>query len=364
MRRDGPLRYAQVGIAGLLSVICVSACAVLAPLPEVASLDDRLAAFPTDGLPLDAPVTVRWNAHQIPFIEAATDGDAAFTLGMVHAHLRLGQMGLVRRIVQGRLSESVSFPAANLDAAIKAFDFYRAADAIYVSMPAESRAWIDRYVAGVNTYAARVGPDWRPHEFTVAGIEWEPWTAEDAIALGRAGGVDLNWEYLLAILAIEEPALRERVAARILSSGQTGATSLHAEDFGRLEGLRRFASFTARHGRSGSNSIVVGPEKSTSGAPLIANDPHLAFLLPNPWLLAGLRTPDTAIVGMMVPGTPVFGFGRTEHIAWGGTNLRATTSQLVDVSARPESAFEERRVGIGIRYLPDRTLTVRESRFG
>ena len=49
---------------------------------------ERLAHFPADGLTLQRPVVVRWNEHQVPFIEAETDTDLAFALGMVHQHLR------------------------------------------------------------------------------------------------------------------------------------------------------------------------------------------------------------------------------------------------------------------------------------
>lgn len=62
-------------------------------VPTAVSTEERLAQFPTDDLPLERPVVVRWNAHQVPFIEAETDRDLAFTLGMVHAHLRGGQIG-------------------------------------------------------------------------------------------------------------------------------------------------------------------------------------------------------------------------------------------------------------------------------
>ena len=54
--------------------------------------EERLAMFPTAGLPLEQPATVRWNAQLVPYIEAGTDRDLAFCLGMVHAHLREAQM--------------------------------------------------------------------------------------------------------------------------------------------------------------------------------------------------------------------------------------------------------------------------------
>ena len=147
----------------LFTLTALAGCALLQPLPDKSTMDARLAALPTEGLPLQEPVTIRWNDYKVPFIEAQNDDDAAFTLGLVHAHLRLGQMAVVRRILQGRISESAGPLTTDLDAALRAFDFYRPADAIYAAMPTQSRRWVDRYVAGVNHYAANLPADGMPH---------------------------------------------------------------------------------------------------------------------------------------------------------------------------------------------------------
>lgn len=67
----------------LLGTGLLVACSVLAPLPQITRLEGRLQAFPTSGMPLDRPVTIHWDDHQIPFVVAETDGDAAFALGLV-----------------------------------------------------------------------------------------------------------------------------------------------------------------------------------------------------------------------------------------------------------------------------------------
>lgn len=344
------------------------ACSVLVPLPQSMALHSRLQAFPTSELPLDHSVTIRWDRHQIPFIEAQSDTDAAFALGLVHAHLRLGQMGVVRRIVQGRLSESVGPLTIDLDHAVRSLDPYRSADDILAGMPPETSAWMSSYVAGINFGAAHQLAREVPHEFRVLAIDWEPWTARDSIALGRASGVDLNWDFFLRILSIEDPGLRERVATRVLRGDTGGAQTIEPlpDDmpFDSRPILNGLTSKAALVGRSGSNSIVVGPDRSATGSALIASDPHLAFLFPNAWIVAGLRSPGYNLVGMMVPGTPVFAFGRNERLAWGGTNLRARTSQLVDVSDLDPSLVKETRHRIGVRLLPDATRITRQSPYG
>src|SRR6185437_1451097 len=71
------------------------------------SLSERLAMIPLAGVPVSRPVNIWWDDHQVPFIEAESDADLAAALGVVHAHLRLGQIELMRRASRGRLSELV-----------------------------------------------------------------------------------------------------------------------------------------------------------------------------------------------------------------------------------------------------------------
>jgi penicillin amidase len=107
--------------------LLLAGCSVLAPLPRETTLDDRLAAMPTRSLPLKDEVVIHWDEHQVPFIEAKSDEDLAFALGLVHAHLRLGQMELLRRISQGRLAEMAGPIATDIDRSLRVLNFGRAA---------------------------------------------------------------------------------------------------------------------------------------------------------------------------------------------------------------------------------------------
>jgi penicillin amidase len=66
----------------------------------------------------------------------------------------------------------------------------------------------------------------------------------------------------------------------------------------------------------------------------------------------------------MIPGLPVFAIGRNPWIAWGGTNLRASASDMVDVSTLPAAAIRTRTEKIRVRWWRDRDITVRETPFG
>ena len=52
-----------------------------------------------------------------------------------------------------------------------------------------------------------------------------------------------------------------------------------------------------------------------------------------------------------LPGVPIMGFGRNADIAWGGTNLRAASTDLYDVSHLPPESFETRKVWIKTRFV-------------
>ncbi|MEE8172234.1 MAG: penicillin acylase family protein, partial [Alphaproteobacteria bacterium] len=146
----------------------VGGCALLAPLPPESDLETRLAAFPTLRLPLDSEVVIHWNAQQVPFVFAESDADAAFALGLIHAHLRLGQMELMRHISQGRISELVGPYTTDIDHSLRILDFGRAAGDIEAGFPPDTRIWIERFVAGINYYQRAMTA--LPHEYRVFGL--------------------------------------------------------------------------------------------------------------------------------------------------------------------------------------------------
>lgn len=346
-------------LAALVSVALLGGCALLTPLPKTASLEDRLKAFPTRNLPLAAPVTIHWNEHQVPFIEAASDEDLAFALGMVHAHLRLAQMTILRRITQGRIAESAGPIAVDIDHALRILNFGRGTAQVEAALPPETRAFVEAFVRGINHYQASLGEDDLPHEFTVLRLRREPWTVRDVLAIGRLAGTDINWLGYFALLKLNGRPDFAELYARILKAGGDSIASFSAGDQANL--LR---DLLAGASRTGSNALVVSGARSTTGAALLASDPHLGIQMPNLWLIAGVKSPSYHSVGFMIPGVPITALGRNARIAWGGTNMRAASSDLFDVSNLPAGALTARKERIKVRWWVDRIVTVRDSPLG
>lgn len=354
MKRRRGRHYASV-LSVLLGGL-LAGCGLLAPLPRQTSVEQRLAAIPNRGLPLDHPVTIRWDRHQIPFVEAADDGDAAFALGLVHAHLRLGQMAVLKRIARGRIAEMGGPLATDVDHALRILDFGRAAADVEATLPAATRHWLTRFVEGVNHYQAIVAD--LPIEYRILALEREPWTVADVLAFGRLAGTDINWLVWANLLKLRSRPDWPQLWARLVADGDESRPGF---DDGSAAAI---GDLITGIGRTGSNSLALAPDRTRSGSAIMANDPHLGLNIPNTWLIAGLKSPSFHVVGLMVPGLPVFAIGRNPRISWGGTNMRAAASDLFDVSALPEGAFRERRERLRVRWWFDREVIVRETPYG
>lgn len=346
-------RSARRLAAMALTALLLSWRRLVSRRPRPSDLAKRLDALPRRDLPLGGPVEIAFDRHQIPYLDARDDDDLALALGLVHAHLRLGQMEILRRIAYGRISEIAGPLTVDLDISLRVFDFPCAALAVVAGMPPATRRWVERFVEGINVHLA-LQPA-LPHELRLLGVRPEPWCSEDVVAIGRLAGTDVTWLAWFQLLPLRErpdwPALWRRVLAE-------GGPGLVTEDADPLAGLLLATA------KSGSNAAAVAGTRTASGAALLMNDPHLGLALPNLWLAAGMRSPSLQATGLMIPGVPFVAIGRNRGIAWGGTNLRAQSSDLVDLGRLPPEALKPRPVTIKVRWGQSRRVTLRESPHG
>lgn len=337
------------GIAGLAAAMLRRSA--LKRFPAL-SLDERLRMLPGTAAGLDASIAIRWNDHHVPFVEAGSERDGAVGLGIVHAHLRLAQMEVMRRIAFGRVAEVVGEPALELDHLMRVIDFPRATAASLALMPDATRAWVEGFADGINAVAT-AGET--PPEFALLGLSPQPWTAEDLFAVSRLCSADYAWRIWRSLSRLR----REENWAELWTD-LTDLSALADADAPLGPGSPRETVPTA-FAPTGSNAYAVAGSRTASGKPILAADPHLLIATPGPWLIAGLSLPDLSLWGIMIPALPIFGMGRNDGGAWGGTNLHATSSELVDVSAEP---LEDRSVTIAVAGRRPVTRTLRESAFG
>ena len=324
-------------------------CAALSP--RATTVDHRLATLPA-GAPVSRPVEIRWNEQMVPWITAESDDDLAVALGLVHGHLRGAQISLMRLVAQGRLAEVAGPPAREIDHALRILGFGRAAPQIIAGWPPETRAFVRNFLRGLN-HALVNGP--RPPEAGLLGLTREPVTEEDLLAIGRLAGTDITWLSFAALL----PARGQPGFAELWQrTREAGGNPVGLQQTGLL------GEILAGTSRSGSNSMAVAASRSATGGALIANDPHLSLNMPNLWLIVGMRSPSFHVVGLMVPGLPILAVGRNANVAWGGTNLRAASSDLFDVSNLSPLDFRTETVRIAQRFWFGATREVRTTPLG
>jgi penicillin amidase len=371
------LGYGAAAIAALAIVIVVAAAVTGAVVLETSVPNyggqDRIPE-------LAGPVTVIRDANAVPHIFADSQLDAYRALGYLHAQDRFFQMELARRIGNGRLSELVGGVGLRTDRFMRTLAIGQLAEAAVANMAPATRTAVDAYTEGVNAWlqSPRTG---RPPELVLLGTDPEPWRAADSAMWGRLMALLLSGNWTDELLRAQ---LASRLDAQQLadlwpgepSDGPTTVTDLTGVtpqfDFaGIVDAIPEFL-FSA----SASNQWVVDGNRSASGKPLLANDPHLGFMAPGMWYLARIVTPDYSAAGATLPGQPFFAVGHNSHLAWGFATTHADTQDLFIERLNPDDPgqylvpggtlpFETREEAIDVRFRSEpEVLNVRTTRHG
>jgi penicillin amidase len=272
---------------------------------------------------LGAAAEVVRDAWGIPHVRAASLTDACAVQGFVHAQDRLWQLELNRRAGAGRLSELFGTIALPADRFLRRIGLRRAAEAELAALDAVTRARLDAYCAGVNAGMAALRA--LPLEYRVLRARPEPWTVLDSLSYAKllAWTLSANWETeLLRVRLLTR--LGPDVAARLEPRYPIGhplaspaeASALTADlliDYGRA------APFIEQFSGGASNAWAVSGDRSATGAPLLASDPHLGLQMPATWHEIHLTAPEADVAGAGVLGLPGVVIGHNGRLAWGLT---------------------------------------------
>ncbi|MGO4599156.1 penicillin acylase family protein [Terrabacter sp. 2RAF25] len=316
---------------------------------------------------LTSSVTVNRDDRGIPSIYADNANDLFRAQGFVSAQDRFFEMDLRRHVTAGRLSEMVGSSSVDTDKVIRTMGWRRVAEQELPKLAPETRQYLQAYADGVNAYIKQAGsPEKMSLEYTVLArrnpnYRVEPWTPVDSLAWLKAMAWDLRGDYKdelaraqlsrttrslkqinllyppypvdrnLPILSAQdwqpaaeadqaasaEPAALEQLRS---ADGNTAVTSA-------LASVEAVPALLGRGDGIGSNSWVVSGSRTTTGKPLLANDPHLALSIPGIWGQVNLqcRTVSPAcpfrVSGFTFSGLPGVVIGHNDKVAWGMTNL-------------------------------------------
>ena len=276
---------------------------------------------------LAAPVEVLRDRWGVPYISAASLDDLWFAQGFVTAGERLFQMDLALRAANGRLSEVFADRTLAQDRFARVVGFTRAGARIAAAHDDESRTMLRRFREGAAAWIAAMPA--RPVEYVLLDLEPElpadeaSWAAA-AVALAWSLSGNATEELLRARIA--EELGPEAVAALLPPLPATEPAIAAGGLAGRLS--EALSEMPPASGGQGSNNWVVAGSLTASGAPLLANDPHLDATQPGAWLEIGLRAPGYEARGVALPFSPSVILGATPHHAWGVTNVTGDVQDL------------------------------------
>ncbi|PID35647.1 MAG: penicillin acylase family protein [Rhodobacterales bacterium] len=357
------------------------------------SLPDYNAEATVHGI--SAPVEILRNNNNIPHIFGATDDDVFFGLGYAHAQDRLWQMIMLRRTVQGRLSEFFGPRSFQTDDLMRRLDLYHLAqEAVAVQTP-ETLAALEAYAHGVNAWLDQVNQGalgrGAPELFLFSN-DISPWVPADSIAVMKLLAVQMSGQ-------VQEEVLRARTALMLPDdrlfdilpdAPGTGIVALPEysalfnatrADFPALAQVRPampedpLSPLPARGMAGASNAFAAAPDRTTAGGALLANDPHLKLTAPTLWYLARLELSTGGVIGATVPGMPVILAGRSADFGWGITGSYMDNLDVFIEEVNPDNPSElrtpegyapmrERQTIIRIKDEAPRTITLRWSENG
>lgn len=274
---------------------------------------------------LNAPVTIRRDAYGVPHITAGNDWDAWFALGFCQGQDRSFQLEMLSRAVRGTLSEVVGPEGLPVDRLSRRVGFKRAAEEHLDHIDDEMRLMMEAFAAGVNA-GRQSGLARRAHEFALLRFSATPWEASDSIGYLKLTSMMIsnNWAEELARYQIlirdgkgSLDALEPDIDHTLPVVNPPGA---NPETFA-VQLLDEAQKVLSELGldSGGSNNWVVSGKRTQSGRPILANDTHLAPVLPTHFYLAHIATPEWGVVGGTFAGSPGVFLGHNGFAAWGVT---------------------------------------------
>lgn len=297
---------------------------------------------------LDAPVTITRDAMGVPHIHAQNIHDLYLAQGFAMAQDRLWQMDLMRRLGEGRLAQVFGAAALPLDEENHRLGLPHAIQENAAHLKPREAALLEAFAQGVNDFITQ-RHNHLPLAFQLLHYRPEPWRPTDSLALAaymyKTLASDYKDKLIHETLAAKlGPALTNELFPDLSPWDVPPGAPLPQNPADLLPAAERriapIGAATARMPpvftappqiadvRGGSNNWAIAGAHTTSGLPLLANDPHLQFQLPGLWWSVELRSPQVHVAGVAIAGVPGVIIGHNDKIAWGVTNSDADVQDL------------------------------------
>ncbi len=294
---------------------------------------------------LSEKVEIHFDAIGVPHINAQNQQDAYRALGYVHAQDRLWQMELIRRIAAGRLAEIFGEKLIETDTFMSGLGIEESAQETIQNLEKQSEMYqlSMAYLEGVNQYIAE---GQTPVEFTIVGVEKEMYTLKDmynvfgymAFSFAVAHKTD-------PLLSEVKEVLGENYLNELIDAESQNLTFIKSEKNPQIKAafgvaMQKLFEVLPISPFIGSNSWVLGPEKTKNGKVIFANDPHIGYAQPSVWYQSHIKTPDYELYGFNLALIPFPLLGHNSDYAYGLTMFENDDVDFYIEENNPANAME------------------------
>ncbi|MCE9563050.1 MAG: penicillin acylase family protein [Planctomycetes bacterium] len=295
---------------------------------------------------LKEPVEILRDRWGVAHIYAKNTPDLFFAQGFVAAQDRLFQIDVWRRQGTGEMAEVFGPDYAEADRFARLMKYRGDMEEEWRSYSPDAKEIATAFTAGINAAIDQFGEK-PPVEFQILGTRPKKWKPEDM--LGRMSGIYMSQNFrneiararLVAAVGIE----KARWLAPVDPSREY-TSALSDEELKAIDG-RILAGYDAatkalsfKPAKTESNNWVVSGERSVSGKPLLASDPHRATALPSLRYLVHLHAPGWNVIGSGEPALPGVAIGHNDKIAWGFTIVGTDQADFYVEEVNPANTIE------------------------
>ncbi|WP_375444214.1 penicillin acylase family protein [uncultured Fibrella sp.] len=370
---------------------------------------------------LQQPVEVLCDQWGVNHIYAKNEHDLFFAQGYLAAQDRLFQLEMWRRQATGTVAELLGPRELKRDVGTRLFKFRpQNLDAELNHYHPHGSLIVRSFVAGINAYITAINktPDKLPFEFKTLRTKPQLWTPE--VVISRHQGLlsnirdELNYGRLVHLIGADSLRALQWFHPQSSASGagqNEPDLTLHVDGAGLMQNILelyeafrlpiRFSKndqtpgatdeeeaqqrtherekiddwFEAEKQFVGSNNWAVSGDKSASGYPMLANDPHRAQSTPSLRYWAHLNAPGWNVIGAGEPTLPGISIGHNDYGAWGLTIFDTDNEDLYVYEINPANpnqyrykghweTMRTRRETIPVRGQAAQTVTLRYTRHG
>ncbi|MFP8489629.1 penicillin acylase family protein [Gracilimonas sp. Q87] len=318
-------------------------------------------SFELDLQGLQDEVTVYFDDRNVPHVFARNEHDLFMAQGYIVARDRLFQMEMQTYDAAGRLAEIVGPQLLDRDLNTRRLGMTYGAEKAIEAIDADQQVKevVHAYAKGVNAYIDQLSVKDYPIEYKVLDIEPETWEPIKTAYLlknmtrtlaGRNNDVRTSntlqyfGEDFVETYFTQKPELNDPIIPTSREWDFVAEVPQRPDSLFVPAVSKVIDPFPVPEG-IGSNNWAVSGDKTASGYPILANDPHLSLTLPSIWYEMQLTAPGYNSYGVTLQGSPAIIIGFNEQTAWGTTNVGSDVMDWYEVEFKDETMQEYRHDG-------------------